>query len=88
MAGNDDNGPGGPDKLTDGERALTEVAVSIETKRVLAEIKVILECVAAGLEAIARAPEAVLIKSQLDISSRSAYCGPWKAMTLRLTQRL
>ena len=55
MAGNDTNGPTGPDNL------------HIEIKRVLAELTVILESVAAGLESLQKLPEAVLLRNQLEM---------------------
>jgi len=55
MAENDHSGPTGPDNL------------HIETNRVLAEVTVILESVAAGLESLHKLPEAVLLRNQLEV---------------------
>ena len=41
--------------------------IAIEARRVVAEVTVILESVAGGLEALQRLPEAVLIKTQIDV---------------------
>ena len=41
--------------------------IAIEARRVVAEVTVILESVAGGLEALQRLPEAVLIKTQIGV---------------------
>jgi hypothetical protein len=41
--------------------------IAAEARRVMAEITVILECIAGGLEAMERLPEAVMVKTQLGV---------------------
>jgi hypothetical protein len=57
MAENDDSGPVGPNQSD----------LRIETNRVLAEVIVTLESVAAGLESLQKLPESVLLRNQLEM---------------------
>jgi hypothetical protein len=58
MAENDNTPPTGEDKASD---------IEIEARRVVAEVLVIIESIAGGLEALMRQPEAAPIKGQLDL---------------------
>ena len=49
------------------ENENTQSDLKIETNRVLAEVTVILESVAAGLESVQKLPEAVLLRNQLEM---------------------
>lgn len=53
--------------LADGKPADPTTHIEIEARRVVAEITVLLESVAGGLEALQRLPEAVLITTQLGV---------------------
>jgi hypothetical protein len=59
MAGNESNEPPGDGKGGDN--------IAIEARRVVAEVTVILDSVAGGLEALQRLPEAILVRPQIGV---------------------